>query len=134
MLGGNETDFRDLLGRGKPVVLNFWAGLCAPCRIEMPSFERAYGRYQGRLVLVGVDIGPFVGLGSQDDARTLLKSLGVSYPTAYATDRRIIEEYQVLAMPTTLFFAADGSLRRKWVGLLTESQLEQEFEMLVSGQ
>src|SRR3990172_6642334 len=64
-LGGSEIDFSSLLGRGRPVILNFWAGLCPPCRAEMPGFQSVYAELSQHFVLVGVDVGPFIGLGSR---------------------------------------------------------------------
>ncbi len=57
VLGGREVDVPDVLRRGKPVVLNFWAGLCAPCRTEMPGFQAVYERYADRVILVGSTLG-----------------------------------------------------------------------------
>lgn len=131
VLGGSEVEFPELLMRGKPVVLNFWAGLCAPCRAEMPAFQAAYGRYADRVILVGVDVGPFLGLGSHKDAQALLVSLGITYPSAYAKDPAIMRQYELVAMPTTVFFDADGRQVKKYTGVLTEAQLEAEFQALV---
>jgi thiol-disulfide isomerase/thioredoxin len=67
VLGGQEVEFSELLGQGKPIILNFWAGLCPPCRLEMPDFQEVYGEYNDEILLVGVDIGTFTGLGTQSE-------------------------------------------------------------------
>ena len=81
VLGGEELAFSSIFTHGKPVVLNFWAGLCPPCRAEMPDLQSVYGEYQDRVLLLGLDIGPFVGLGSRDDGRALVQELNITYPT-----------------------------------------------------
>jgi thiol-disulfide isomerase/thioredoxin len=78
-LGAEELDFGQLLGTGTPVVLNFWAGQCPPCRAEMPDFQAVYDRYADEFLLVGVDIGPFIGLGTRESAIELgVASLGLA--------------------------------------------------------
>jgi len=67
-LGEASVKFSELFGQGKPVVLNLWAGLCPICWTEMPELQAAYEKYGERVLFVGVDIGPFVGLGDEDDA------------------------------------------------------------------
>lgn len=131
MLGGSEIDFADLLKRGKPVVLNLWAGLCPPCRQEMPSFQRAYNDLKGEFILVGVDIGPFVGLGSHGDARRFLKEFDITYPTAYAASPDLIREFNVQGMPTTIFFTPDGKVFRKGTGFIPEDTLRKELQALL---
>lgn len=118
--------------RGKPVVLNFWAGLCAPCRAEMPEFESVYQEYRGKITLVGIDIGPFVGLGSLEDGKKLLKELGVTYPVGTTSDASVVRNYGVLGMPTTVFVTPDGKVLRKWLGLLTKSKLVELTEELLA--
>ena len=81
VLGGQSVKFSEVLGQGKPVVLSLWAGLCPICRVEMPKLQKAYPQYRDRVLLVGIDIGPFVGLGTKEDGLALLNELGITYPT-----------------------------------------------------
>lgn len=131
ILGAEELDFHQLLGTGTPVVLNFWAGQCPPCRAEMPDFQRVYDRHAREFLLVGVDIGPFVGLGSHESAQALLEELGISYPTAYAVDAAAVRDNQVLGMPTTIFYGGDGVEVDRVSGLLTEDAFEARIRDLI---
>ena len=115
-LGAESLNFSDL--RGKPVVLNFWAGLCPPCRAEMPEFQEFYDEYQDRVVLLGIDVGQFTSLGNQEDAKALLKALGVTYPAGFTEDPAIMRNFKVLGMPTTVFVDSDGKIFRSWTGAL----------------
>ena len=107
----------------QPLVLNFWAGLCPPCRAEMPDFQRLFEQPSRKVALIGVDIGPFIGLGSRDDARALLRELKITYPAGTTIDIRPVRNYEILGMPTTVFITADGRIWRKHTGLLTFNQL-----------
>ena len=131
VLGADELDVTQLFGRGKPVVLNFWAGLCPPCRAEMPGFQRVYDDLGDQFLLVGVDIGPFTGLGSNADARALLEELNISYPTAYATEDPT-RSFAVLGMPTTMLFTADGRIVAKHTGFLPEDALRSTLRDLLA--
>lgn len=132
-LGGEELNFSELLGRGQPVVLNFWAALCPPCRQEMPGFQRVYEELGEEFIMVGVDIGPFIGLGSHDQAREFLREYSIEYPTAYALSIDPVREYEVRGMPTTLFIASEGEIIRKHTGYLPEAQLRSEIQALITG-
>lgn len=134
VIGGNQVNFSSLLGKGKPVVLNFWAGACPPCRAEMPALQRIYEENAGAFTLIGVDIGPFVNLGSQDDARRLLQELGVTYPTAYATNADPVRSNRIQAMPTTLFYDGSGQRVSKHTGFITEDQFRAAVAALIAGQ
>ena len=131
ILGGDELNLSSLFDQGKPVVLNFWAGLCPPCRAEMPSFQRVYDDRGGEFILVGVDIGPFVGLGSHDDALQFLKDFDIRYPTGYAVNADPVRDYNVRSMPTTLFLTPDGKIFDRWSGLLTEDRLHSKLQDLL---
>lgn len=133
LLGAEELDFTDLLGGGTPVALNFWAGQCPPCRAEMPAFQRVYERHSDEFLLVGVDIGPFIGLGSHDDARALLAELSITYPAVYAVDDRAVRDYNIVSMPTTVFYTADGQEHSRHSGLMTEQQFEAAVEEIIGG-
>lgn len=121
-LGGEKLEISQLLG--KPIVLNFWAGLCPPCRAEMPDIQRFYDESKDEVVLVGVDIGQFLNLGSRNDARNLLKELGVTYPAGFTNDASVVRKYKVLGMPTTVFIAPDGKIFENWTGPLNQEILQ----------
>ena len=118
--------------RGQPVVLNFWAGLCPPCRAEMPEFQAFADEYAGRALVVGVDLGQFFGLGNQEDAIKLLDELGVSYPAGYTDDANVVKELAVLGLPATFFVNSDGSLHRKWQGVLNGEKLAEITEEMLA--
>ena len=120
-LGGSTLKLSDL--QDKPVVLNFWAGLCPPCRAEMPDLQAFYNEFHDQVALVGVDIGVFVGLGTRQDAQELLRELGITYPAGYALDDSPVRQYRVLNMPTTVFITEEGDVFRTWSGALNRQKL-----------
>ena len=130
--GGKEPAFSSLFTQGKPVVLNFWAGLCPPCRAEMPDFQSVYGEYRDRAVIFGLDVGSSTGLGSRDDGQALLQELNITYPTGTTSNGRVVSSYRVLGMPTTVFMTPDGGIHRSWTGRLTEQKLVDLMEELLA--
>lgn len=122
-LGGTELSMSDL--QGKPVVLNFWAGLCPPCRAEMPDFQAFADENRDSVVVLGIDVGQFTLLGTQEDARLLLSDLAVSYPAGYTEDDTIMRRYEVLGMPTTVFINSRGEVFRNWGGVLDHEKLQE---------
>ena len=104
---------------GQAIVLNFWASWCVPCRTEMPAFESAYRANRDRGIT-------FVGLAvedSQDSARTFVEELDISYPTGPDVGNEVSLRYGVTGLPTTVFIARDGTVARRWLGVLSEQQL-----------
>ena len=73
---GREITTADLQGR--VVLIDFWSSWCPPCRAEMPGFQRFYDEYSGRVTLLGLDVGPFTFLGSNDQGKDLLRQLGIT--------------------------------------------------------
>jgi len=131
VLGGKQVKF-SLLQQKKPIVLNFWAGQCPPCRAEMPEFQTVADDFAGKVVFVGIDVGPFTGLGNHEDAERLLTELGIQYPAAYAVDASAMQPYGVRVMPTTVFLSADGKIVKTTNGALREPQLRAELEQLLT--
>jgi len=129
-VGGQKINLHSLFG-SKPIVLNFWAGLCPPCRAEMPDLQKFNDEFENRALLIGVDLGQFTGLGNTDDAKSLLSELGAAYPAGFTADADVIENYKVLGMPTTIFIDQNGDIFNKWTGALDSSILKEKvLEML----
>jgi len=112
--------------------LNFWAGLCPPCRAEMPDLDEFATEYSDRVVLFGLDVGPFSGLGSRNDGRQLVEELGVTYLMGTTTDASVVRAYEVFGMPTTVFLTPDGDIHRSWSGLMTASKLAEITDDLIA--
>jgi hypothetical protein len=97
----------------------------------MPELQGAYEKYGDRVLFVGLDIGPFVGLGDEEDARTLLGQLKVTYPAGNTPDATILRDYRVLGTPATYFFTPDGEIFQQWNGFLIGGQLGENIEALL---
>jgi thiol-disulfide isomerase/thioredoxin len=129
VLGGSDLNLSQITG--KPIVLNFWAGLCPPCRAEMPDFQRFYEEHSDVVTVLGIDVGRFTGLGNEKDAKDLLAELDVTYPVGFTDDASVIPSYRVLGMPTTVFISADGTIFRTWNGILDQEVLEEQTRALL---
>ena len=127
LLGGGE--FRSQDHRGSPMIINFWASWCPPCRQESPGFERVWQRYREQgIQLVGVDIQD-----TEEDALGYVREFGLSFPNGRDIDGKITVEYGVIGLPVTFFISADGVVEGRWVGALPEERLEGWAEALMSG-
>ena len=120
---GDQVNFSSVLTSGKPVVLNFWAGDCPPCRAEMPALQRVLDTHQEKIIFVGLDVGTFTGLGTRQSAESLLRELNVTYPADGPPNRTPVVNYSVRSMPTTVFFGADGLPFDRWDGAISEFQM-----------
>ena len=132
VLGASNLSLNQMLALGKPVVLNFWAGLCPPCRAEMPDLQRVHDRFSDRILLFGLDVGPFVLLGTQEDGKELLDELEITYPAGTTEDSNVVQAYEIRGMPSTFFIKPNGEIQRKWTGLLNESKMAELIEELIA--
>jgi len=130
VVGGDKVNLSDVFGQGKPVVLNFWAGQCPPCRGEMPGFQNVYDELGNQFVLLGVDIGPYVGLGSREDGKQLLRELDITYPIGTTFDASTVARYKIRGMPTTVFLTPGGEIVDTHAGFLDTTTLRSKLQSL----
>jgi cytochrome c biogenesis protein CcmG/thiol:disulfide interchange protein DsbE len=112
-------------GQGRPVVLNFWASWCVPCRTEMPAFQAVHERLGDRVTFIGID-----HQDSRDDALERIKQVGTTYVAGYDPSGKVGAKYGLYGMPTTVFISADGRIVGRRVGEMTASALEQSVAQL----
>lgn len=121
------TDYIDReAGEGIPVVLNFWASWCGPCRIETPHFQEISLRYRGQVAVLGINQG--------ESARTIADfgtSFGLTYPLLHDGDNRVNEAYNVFNLPTTIFIDRYGIVREVYVGAISHAVLLERVNRLI---
>jgi len=106
--------------RGTPLVVNFWASWCDPCRAEAEVLERSWRRARGDGVL-------FLGIDTRDtreDARDFIAQFGLSFPHVRAPGRETDREWGVIALPETFFVDARGRVVGHVIGTVDAADLE----------
>lgn len=131
VLGAESLRFSEVLAQGKPVVLNLYAGLCPLCRIEMLDIQRTYLDFGGQVLFLGLDVGPFVGLGTNQEGHRLLDELSVTYPAGTVSDPDLVRAYRLVGMPSTYLITPDGLIATQWTGLLNQAKLTELVEKLL---
>jgi thiol-disulfide isomerase/thioredoxin len=129
-LGGEALMFSDVLALGKPVIVNFWAGLCPSCRREMPELQVAYEAHGDAVIFIAVDVGAYTGLGERADAMALIEELSLTFPAGYAPDPEVMRAYQVMGIPTTLYFKPNGELFARSSGIVSADVIAEKITEL----
>ena len=115
-LNGNRVSLSQF--RGQPLVINFWATWCPPCRSETPRLIEAYQREHGGVAFIAISdetadvVGPFV------------KANAVPYVVLLDSGDRVSSDYGVRALPTTFFVNRDGEIKVRYVGEMSANIIE----------
>ena len=115
---GNKVKLSDF--KGSPVLLNFWATWCQPCRLEMPYLQERHESYSSDLVVLAVNFDESVEL-----VRSFTEELNLNFNILLDPGGNIQSLFQIRGYPTTYFIDSDGIIRAIHIGLLTESQLDE---------
>ncbi|GLY25442.1 TlpA disulfide reductase family protein [Micromonospora sp. NBRC 101691] len=114
--GGTEVSLRAVRG---PAVINLWASWCAPCRKELPAFQRLHERMAGQVHVIGVN--------TRDDrprAVSIGADFGVTFPTLVDTDQRLQRALAPNVLPITLLVDGQGRVRHQDVsGAIDDARL-----------
>jgi cytochrome c biogenesis protein CcmG/thiol:disulfide interchange protein DsbE len=113
--------------RGKPVLINFWASWCEPCKAEHQSLQAAAQAFGDKVQFLGV-----VYQDSPENAEAYLRQRGNVFPQLLDPDTRIAIDYGVAGVPESFFVDKDGMIRRKFVGALSFADIRQTFEPLLA--
>lgn len=109
---GDQIVLSKLVGR--PVLVNFWATWCGPCRAEFPAFVRKYKEYQDKDFVI-------LGVNTQDDnsdegVLTFMRNSMVNFPIVRDAGDRLSRVYNVRGLPTSIFIDRQGIIRDIVIG------------------
>jgi thiol-disulfide isomerase/thioredoxin len=138
LTGGGTLSDEDL--RGRPIVLNFWASWCEPCKKEMPALDRMAQKYADE----GVQVIGVLVRDSTEGGRAFLDEIGVDYPMIYDQDQSLAQALDLAVLPQTYFIDADyrlttgnsagavpGAGKSGFLGEISEEQLEAAIRALL---
>jgi thiol-disulfide isomerase/thioredoxin len=112
--------------RGRPVVMNFFASWCPPCRDELPTLSAAQRRVGGNVAFVGIDVSD-----STPAALDLVRSSGVTYPLGVDPNYKVTDGlYHLRGLPSTVFIDAKGNINGTVLGQLSPKVLDDRLKGL----
>ena len=104
---------------GRPVIINFFASWCTPCRKETPLLASFYRSHHGRVLVIGVDAND-----KNSAALAFLRAHGVGYPVGFDPSASVAVSYAVAALPQTFFLNARHQIVRHVLGAVTARELD----------
>jgi len=130
-LDGKQIDLSSY--RGHPVIVDFWATWCGPCRRQIPELVALYRKYNKSrgLVIIGVSCDLIQGNGVRAVA-PFVEEFQINYPIALA-DERLVDSMGVEAIPTTLFLGPDGKIVSRIVGAGRPGEISASAKLLLDG-
>lgn len=123
---GNAVQLTDYVG--KPIVLNFWASWCGPCKMEMPDFNEKYLEKGDEINFLMVNMT--TGRETKEKAAELIKEKGYSFPVFYDTDEDAAMTYGVYSLPTTFFIDDEGYAVAQATGAIDGETLQRGIDMI----
>ncbi len=130
---GKRVSLADL--KGKPVLLNFWATWCTPCKVEMPWFEEFQKKYAAQgLQVVGIDEDDDAQSAEvKDQIKKTLERTGVNY-TILMSDKKVGDAYGGLDMlPATFYIDRNGKIVAQAIGLASKDEAESNVQKILAG-
>ncbi len=127
---GNTVRLSDFAG--KPVVVNFWATWCGPCKSELPAFDAAYHTYGDEIVFMMVNLTD----GQRetvDGVKAFVSQNDYSFPVYYDTEYNASNAYGVYSVPLTVFITEDGNVQNAQIGAMSADVLEGYIQELTGG-
>jgi cytochrome c biogenesis protein CcmG/thiol:disulfide interchange protein DsbE len=124
-LDGSSFDLANF--RGRPVIVNFWASWCPPCRDEFPMLEKALQGYGGDgLEVVGVSFND-----ADAAARSFMAQAGAKWPSVTDPTGQLAKAWKMVAPPQTYFIGRNGVIASRQIGELTQADLDRQLAAIL---
>ena len=115
--------------RGTPVVLNFWASWCPPCKSEMPDFNAVYQELGGEVQFMMVDLVDG-GRETVETGAAFIKEQGYEFPVFFDKDSEAATVYSIRSIPATVFINRDGEIVTGAQGMISEENLRKGIGLI----
>ena len=125
---GNTVKLSDMVG--KPVVLNFWASWCPPCRQEMPDFDKVYKELGDKIHFFMVDAVDGAR-ETMEKGEAFIAESGFSFPVYYDVEREAVTQFGIRAYPTSFFIDKEGYAVVSAEGTIGEASLRLGIDMIM---
>jgi peroxiredoxin len=112
LVGPDAKVYRLADFKGQPLIVNFWATWCPPCRAEMPSMQRAWEQIEAEGIgMIAINVGE-----DTETVRAFLEQVPVSFPLPLDTDSKVTQRWPMRGLPTTFVVGPEGRLMYKATG------------------
>ena len=126
-LDGEQVSLSDF--RGQPVIINFWATWCGPCRIEMPEFQEAFSEHESDgLVVLGVNL---TERDSVNAVPAFLEEFGLTFPVVLDADGDVANTYKVFGQPASIFVDQNGDVHQVFYGPVNKAFIDARVSELL---
>lgn len=126
-LDGKQYSLASL--HGKPVVINFWASWCDPCKEEAPELVELYDQYKDSLEIYAVNL---TKNDRVKDVHDFVETYHLNFPVLLDSKGEIAKKYNILAIPTTFFIDSDGKIVDQIIGIANNKTLKEKFRLLAN--
>lgn len=124
LFSGQTITLRDFTGK-TPVVINFWASWCPPCREEAPTLAKVSKLYEGKVKFLGI-----VTNDTQANAVAFMKEFGITYDNGIDQEN-IATKYGITGIPETFWIDERGQIVNHWIGAIDEANLTLNTQKLL---